>query len=98
MKLSTASFRSTLIGMVSYVLQCNFQRDSRADFTRESLDAAPLSRIALLHTKKITLFLPGAIIALSAPIIIIRTFRTGSTAKNFTSLGIGSKETESTSM
>jgi len=39
MKLSTASFRSTLIGMVSYVLQRNFQRDSRADFTRESLDA-----------------------------------------------------------
>ena len=38
--------------MVSYVLQCNFQRDSRADFTRESLDAAPLSRIALLQQKK----------------------------------------------
>ena len=56
MKLSTASFRSTLIGMVSYVLQCNVQRDSRADFTRESLDAAPLSRIALLQQKNHTIF------------------------------------------
>ena len=39
--------------------------------------------------KKSTIF-ANAIIALSAPIIDIRTFRTGSTSKNFTSLGIGS--------
>jgi len=57
MKLSTASFRSTLIGMVSYVLQCNFQRDSRADFTRESLDASRLSQESHFLHKKIALFL-----------------------------------------